>query len=136
MGEAVADYIRENNRLKDEMKRLNDELESFRENEKTLKETMITAQKITEDMKNNVRREGELVIAEAKTKADEILKGAHQRVVDLQGEITQLKRQRIQFENELRSSITTHLKILDADSAESSERARLEEKVTYMSGKE
>ncbi len=61
-----------------------------------------------------------------------IVGAAHRRAADLANEITQLKRQRTQFEEELRHLLTLHLKMLDAEKEAKAEQEELEEKISYI----
>ena len=110
----LEEVIRENRFLEEELKKSHQSLAAYRNREDTLKETMITAQKVTQDMKENVKREAEIIIAEARVEAEGIVGEARRRAHELQEEIAELKRQKIRFESELRGTIETHLKILDA----------------------
>ena len=64
------ELIRENGKLKEKLARLTNQLDELRQREQTLKETMITAQKVTGDMKMAARKEAELIISEAELKAE------------------------------------------------------------------
>ena len=128
----LEDLIRENRFLEEELKKANNTLASYRERENTLKETMITAQKVTQDMKNNVKKEAEITLSEANIEAERIIGAAHKRTAELSNEITGLKRHRTQFEEELRHLITLHLKMLDIDKEAKAEREELEEKISYL----
>jgi len=128
----LEELIRENRFLEEELKKANNALATYRERENTLKETMITAQKVTQDMKNNVKKEAEIILSEANLEAEKIVQTAHRRAAELADEITGLKRQRIQFESELRHILTLHLKMLDADKEAKAEKEQLEEKIKYL----
>lgn len=106
--------MRENHALREELKRKESELQDHRERERTLKETMITATRITEDIKQNARKESEIVIAQAETQAEQIIQNAHTRLVRIMEDIDELRRQKAQFEASLRSTIASHTKLLDA----------------------
>ena len=58
-------------------------------------------------------REPEIIIADAEVKAEKILNRAHNRLSQLHEDITELKRQRMQIEVQIRSIIETHTKLLD-----------------------
>lgn len=111
---AFEDLIRQNNDGTDEARRLRASLEDFREREKTLKETMITATRIAEDVKQGAQREAQAVISQAEVQAEKIIQNAHTRLVRILDDINELKRQKAQFEGNLRSLIETHGKLLDA----------------------
>lgn len=128
----LEELIRENRFLEEELKKANNLLASYRERENTLKETMITAQKVTQDMKNNVKKEAEIILSEANMEAERIIQSAHKRAAEIANEINNLKRQRTQFEEELRNLLTLHLKMLDAEKQAKQEQEALEEKVSYL----
>ncbi len=110
----VETLMRENNALREEGRRKDAEIQDHRERERTLKETMITATRITEDIKQNARKESEIVVAQAESQAEQIIQNAHTRLVRIMEDIDELKRQKAQFEAGLRSTISSHGKLLDA----------------------
>jgi cell division initiation protein len=107
------EVVRENISLKEELKRTQARLETHVEREKTLQETMVTAQRISEDVKAQARKEAEVKVAEAELQGEKIVAAAHGRVVDLKGEIAELKRQKVQFESQLEQVIEAHRKLLE-----------------------
>jgi len=106
--------IRDNKSLREELARRDSELQSFKEREQNLKETMLTATRITEDIKQNARKEAEIVVAQAEGQAEQIVQNAHSRLSRVLEDLDELKRQKTQFEETLRSMIQTHMKLLDA----------------------
>lgn len=110
----VEEMVRENNALKDELRKKETDLNEFRERERTLKDTMLTATQITEDIKQNARKEAEIVIAQAEHQGEQIIQNAHTRLVRIMEDIDELRRQKAQFEASLRSLIQAHIKLLDA----------------------
>ena len=100
--------------LREEVHRKDAEIRDHREREKTLKDTMITATRITEDIKDNARKEAEIVIAKAEAQAEQIVQNAHTRLVRIMEDIDELRRQKAQFEAALRSTIAAHGKLMDA----------------------
>jgi cell division initiation protein len=110
----VEELMRQNNSLREEMKRKEGELQDHRERERTLKETMITATRITEDIKQNARKEAEIVISAAEAQAEQIIQNAHTRLVRIMEDIDELKRQKAQFESSLGSILSAHSKLLEA----------------------
>jgi len=126
------ELIKENNSLKDELRRKNEQVAKYQDNEQILKETMITAQKITKDVKTNAIKESEVIVAEARLKAQEVLNSAQLRSMEIIEEIKELKRQKIQFESNLRANIETHLKMLEAEAKKAEEFDALEEKLEFL----
>ena len=126
----MEELVRENNALKDELKRTVQRLGEYREREQTVKQTLLTVQKLSDDVKAQANKESETIVAEAEVKAQEIVKQAAQRASQLQGEIRELRRQKIQFEENLRSQLASHLKMLSAD--EEKQPDMFEEKVAFL----
>jgi cell division initiation protein len=113
VGTDFEDVIRENLALKDEIKRQVQRIEEYRERERTLQETMVTAQRITEDLKDAAKRQAEVVVSDAELQAERIIQNAHTRMVQILDEIGELKRQRSQFESGVKSLVEAHLKLLE-----------------------
>ena len=111
---AFEDALRDANSLRDEVSRKESQLDEHRERERTLKETMITATRIAEDIKEGARKESEIIIGQAELQAEQIIQNAHTRLVRVMEDIDELKRQKAQFESNLQSLIRTHQKLLDA----------------------
>ena len=107
--------IKENTLLIDRLQRLEEELRAHAEREESLKRTLVTAQRLTDTLKENAKKEAELLIKEAELKAERLLEQAHQKLAYVQGEIEELKRQKTLFEAKLRSAIKLHLDLLDAE---------------------
>lgn len=110
----LEELIRANNALRDDAERKERELQQHRERERNLKDTMMTATRITEDIKQNARKEAEIVVAQAENQAEQIIQNAHQRLARVIEDFDELKRQKAQFEESLRSLIQTHGKLLDS----------------------
>ncbi len=113
------EVVRENIALKEELKRTLVRLEQHLDREKTLQETMVTAQRISEDMKAAAKKEAEIVLADAEQQAEKIVQSAHTRLVQVVEDINELKRQRVQFESQVRAVIESHAKLLEAFSSAS-----------------
>jgi len=108
----LEDLIRENTELKEQARRVAADMEEMKEKEVTLRDTMLAAQRITEEMKANSQKEATLLISEAELKADTILADANRKLADLNGQIQDLRREKMQFETALKSLLDTHYKML------------------------
>jgi cell division initiation protein len=127
------EVVKENISLKEELKRTQLQLEQHQERERTLQETMVTAQRISEELRTAAKKEADIVVAEASLQAEKIVQEAHQRLVSVVGDINELKRQRVQFESQVRSVVESHLKLLEAFSAASG--LEREGNVAYLAAK-
>lgn len=104
---------RVNQGLKEELARAKSTMDEMRGREATLKQTLMTAQQMSEDMKNNARREGEILLADAHLRAERIVRDAEDRRIQLVSEIQEVKRQKIAFEAGLRALVESHMRLLD-----------------------
>ena len=124
--------ILENQKLKEELNRLKSLVNEYRSKEDILKSAIITAQKITEDVRANALKEARIVLSEAELKAEDIIREAQVRLGEILNEIKELKRQKLQFETNLRSEIETHLKLLEAAQEQIEKVQAIEEKLRMM----
>jgi len=104
--------IRENGELKEQARKVSLQIEEFSQREVTLRDTILAAQKITEEMKSNAQKEATLLISEAELKGERIVADAENRLLQLKNQIHEVKRQKLQFESNLKSALESHLKML------------------------
>ncbi len=104
--------LRENEDLKEDIRRIRVESEGYKNREDTFKHALLNSQKVLEQMKENARKSAELVVAEAEVKAEKILSKSHNRLSQLHEDISELKRQRMQIEVQIGSIIEAHTKLL------------------------
>ena len=132
------DVVKENIAFKEELKRVQARLDTHQERERTLQETMVTAQRISEDMKAAAKKEAEIVLADAEQQAEKIVQSAHTRLVQVVEDINELKRQRVQFESQVRAVIESHAKLLEAFSSASfadKDYERAEDNIAFLTQK-
>jgi len=116
--------------LNDDYRRKAEEIQVFRGRERALQETLVAAQKASEEIRDSARKEAEITISDAELQAEKIVQAAHTRFLRIVDDINELKRQRLQFETNVRTLVESHVKLLDAFS----EPAR-EEAVQYIPAK-
>ena len=104
--------IRENSDLKEQGRKVSLQLDELSQREVALRDTMLAAQKISEEMKANAQREAKLLISEAELKGERIIADAENRLLQLNNQIHEVKRQKLQFESNLKSLLESHLKML------------------------
>ncbi len=73
---------KENLDLKEQIEYQKENLGRYKEMEETLQSTMVLAQKMAEEAKRNAEKEAELIIWEAKKKAEQIIAGADEQVIE------------------------------------------------------
>jgi len=112
VAQEMESLVRENDELKEQARKITLQMDELSQRESNLRETMLAAQKITEEMKNNAQKEATLLISEAELKAERILAGAENKLAQLSSNIHEVRRQKLQFETALKSLLETHLKML------------------------
>jgi cell division initiation protein len=114
---AVAEEVErvnlENAKLSEESGELRQRLEDFKDRERTLQETLVTAQVMSSDLKDRSKAEAELLVKEARFKAERLLEQAQDQLHALENEIGRLRLEKDAFENRLRAAIEEHLSLLD-----------------------
>lgn len=108
---AVADdyeqALRETDRLRQELMRLEVVLAENRGQEKNLQSTLITAQKLSDDIKANAEQEAKRIVREAEGRSDLLLDKTQARLEDIQREIDGLKLKRKDVETSIEAHIST-----------------------------
>ncbi len=97
-----------------QVQRVETQVRVHQEREDTLRNTLVSAQKMTEEMKGNAKREADLILKEAELKAERLLEQAHRKLAQVQVEIAEMVRQRELFIAKLRGFIKSHLEWLEA----------------------
>lgn len=120
------ELIRQNQKQQEEIDRLTRRLSEYQEKERILQETLLTVQKLSDDLKNSSQKEAEIMLSQAQLQADKILRQAHDRLTQVIDEINELKKQRAEFEAKMRGLIQGHLHLLELHK-ETREGARLED---------
>jgi len=98
--------LRENERLRIEMVRLETSLSHFRELEANVKTATLSAQRIAEDTRQNAEREAARIVRDAEARADLLLQRAHAKVEDVEREIDGLRIKRREAEISLETTIS------------------------------
>lgn len=111
---------------------LEEALGEHKSREATLRDTLVTTQRMMDDMKANAQKEAQLIIDAANQKAEVMLNQAHQRLAQLHGDISELKKQRTQFEIKLRSILDAHVRMLEADKEEQEKLDDAESKLKFL----
>ena len=108
---AVADdyeqALRETDRLRQDLTRMEGVLSEHREHERTLKATLVTAQKLSDDIKGHAEEEARRIVREAEIRADLLLQKTQARLEDLQREIDGLRLKRKDAETSVEATIQT-----------------------------
>jgi cell division initiation protein len=108
---AVADdyehALRETDKLRQEIARLEGVVKEQREHEQSLKATLMTAQKLSEDIRSNAEQEARRIVNEAEGRSQLLLDKTQSRLEDVQREIDGMKLKRRDVEVSVESIIQT-----------------------------
>jgi cell division initiation protein len=117
VAEEIERLVRENDRYARDLTMLREDLEDHSNRERILKDTLLSAQKVAEDLTANARKEAELIVKDAELLSERVIAQAMQRVADLERSITDLKIERRSMRNKLQGTLDTiqHMVVLDAE---------------------
>ncbi|MDH7499692.1 MAG: DivIVA domain-containing protein [candidate division NC10 bacterium] len=111
----IEELVRENAALTERIKELSTEISQFQEREATLRNTLMTAQKVSEQIKESAQREAHLIAREAEIQAKKILEEAQARLRRVEMDIVELKRQRSNLRAKVQSILQAHQDLLSFD---------------------
>jgi len=110
LSELAADYedaLREADRLRDDLGRAQSLVEEHREQERTLRGTLMTAQKLADEIRNTAEQESQRIIAEGQARAAALLETTTPELDALEQEIASLRARREKAEAGIQSTIAT-----------------------------
>ncbi len=116
VGKEYESVYAENKTLKDQVERLTNQMKDYLELEKTLKQTLISAQKASGDLKNNAEKEAELIVKEAEIQAERILDEARSEVEIVGKDLREMKRQKRMLKVELKTVLESYMTLLNDES--------------------
>jgi len=115
VAQEMENLSRENANLRETVQKRAAEAEILEQRERDLRDTLLAAHKISDDMKSNARKEADLIIAEAEIRAEKIVADAENRLVQLENDLQEIRRQKIQFESTFRSMLDSCLKMISCN---------------------
>ncbi|HUJ18383.1 MAG TPA: DivIVA domain-containing protein [Nitrospirota bacterium] len=80
--------------------------------EETVKNTLIMTQKVSDDTKENARKEADLIIRDAEVRSQQIIGNTQQEKVRLETDIQELKRRKHHFLQDIKKVIQMHLEMV------------------------
>ena len=117
VAEEIERLLRENDRLSRDSAMLREDLEDHSNRERILKDTLLSAQKVAEDLTANARKEAELIVKDAELLSERVIGQAMQRVGEIERSITDLRIERRAVRNKLQSTLDSvqQMVVLDAE---------------------
>jgi len=115
IAEEIERLVKDVDRLARENAHLREDLEDHSNRERILKDTLLSAQKVSEDVKANARKEAELIVKDAELLSERVVSQAMGRVGDLERAILDLKLERRSARQRLQSTLETMQQLLSLD---------------------
>lgn len=100
-------------RLRQDAIRMEEHLAEHREHEKNLRNTLMTAQKLADDIKVNAEHQAQTIIREAESRSDLLLQKTQARLEDVQREIDGLRLKRRDVEASIEATIAALRNAID-----------------------
>jgi cell division initiation protein len=113
VADQMEELIRERNMLKEAIRQKDLAIMEYKERDESLKATIQTATKMSEQIRQDSEREGKLIVADAHQKADIILRDSRDSLKRVYQEIADMKRIRMQFEANMRAICQAHVAMID-----------------------
>ena len=113
IADQMEEIVRERNSLKEALRDKELAISEYRDRDESLKGTLMTATRMTEQIRQDAEREAQLIVQDAHQKAEIIVADARDSLKRIYQEISELKRSRMQFDASLRSLLHAHLAMLD-----------------------
>lgn len=124
--------IKQNNEFATQIKSLEQRLDSYIKIERVLNETLLTAQKATDEARVNAQKEAELIIKDAMVRAERYEDESRQRVLSLESELVSLRNQRDSFLARFKAMLTTQLGLLEIISGDLKQNTDTEDNGSVM----
>jgi cell division initiation protein len=118
IAEEIERLVRDVDRLARENAMLREDLDDHSQRERILKDTLLSAQKVSEDVRATARKEAELIVKDAELLSERLISQAMTRVADLERSIQDLKVQRKATRNKVQGTIDIVQQMLMLDAEE------------------
>lgn len=115
VAEDFESLLRENATLKEQLTSHEERARGLSDTERTLKDTLVTTQRLAEDMKESAKRDAQLVLREASLNAEKLMEDTRAEEAKLRVEVQSLKRLRRQLIEELRATVERYDRTFSAD---------------------
>lgn len=115
IAEELSTRIAHAEKLERENRYYRQRLEETEHREHQLQQTLLRAQKVSDEITANARREAELTVKEAEMAADKIVQQAIEQSTRFEGKITELRTARRELQLKFRNTLDLFQRILEAE---------------------
>jgi cell division initiation protein len=127
VAEEFAELQRARADLEQEVQLLRGSVDDYRQREAILKNTLLTAQRVSEEIKENARSQAQAVMREAELQADRLLELAQGRAHEVERGILDLRAQRTGLRTEVKALIERLARIIELE-----EEAELTDNLRFL----
>jgi cell division initiation protein len=134
LDQVIKDYesvIRENKELNNQLLSIQERLDHFVNIEESLSKTILVAQEAADDVKNNSKKESQLILKEAEKNADRIINEALSKSRKVAIETEELRKQASIYRTRFRTLVEAQLELLSQDDWNALESREASENVTF-----
>jgi cell division initiation protein len=107
------ELVKENNLLKEQLTSLEDQKKATDEQNRTLQQTLLVAQKMAEEFRESSKRAADIVLREAQLQAEKLLEEKRQEQARLAADVEALKQLRRQLAEQLLSTLRMHERLVE-----------------------
>lgn len=131
VAEEMAALQRERDVVEQQLRHLELIVGEHRERESILKNTLLTAQKASEDIRTSARKEADTIVKQAEMQGDRLLELAQGRAHDVERGILELRGHRTALRTDIRAVVTRLTHLLDLQ-----EEAEVEDNLRFLKRRE
>jgi cell division initiation protein len=131
VAEELQQFQREHAALQQEAQFLRSIVDEHRERESILKNTLLTAQRVSEELKEAARKQGDATVKEAELQADKLMELAQGRAKTIERETIDLRSMRQTLRSDIRALVQRIVHVLDAQ-----EEAEVDDNLRFMRRRE
>ena len=131
VAEEMAALQRERDAVDQQLRHLELIVGEHRERESILKNTLLTAQKASEDIRQSARKEAETIVKQAELQGDRLLELAQNRAHEVERGILELRGHRTALRTDIRALVTRLTHLLDLQ-----EEAEVEDNLRFLKRRE
>lgn len=131
VAEEVASIQGERDRLDQEIGSLRAALDEHRQREVILKNTLLTAQRVSEEIKENARKQAENIVKEAELQGDRLIELAQSRAHEVERSILDLRGWRSSLRTDIRAFVNRVSQLVDLQ-----EEVEVEDNLRFLKRRE
>ena len=113
IAEEMEALIRDRNTLRESVREKELAILEYRERDELLKNTITTATRMSDKIQQDAEREARLILNDAKQQGETIIRDSRDSLKKMFQEIAELKKIRMQYENNLRVIVQSHLTMIE-----------------------